>query len=106
MGKSIYEQVQEIKQQEVSMLKDVLREHGTPIDGGYEAHFEGMKPVIAGYLFEEPTDIVISAVRVDANGVLILIGYDNNSHEECDCITPDDIFAGHLDYVTEAVCRM
>ena len=100
---SIYEQLRALKQQEQSELISALRQYGEQVDGGYEYHFESDCPIIAGYLYETPADIVIMAVRVDCNGYLTMIGEDKECRGDQLNILPDDIFAGQLDYVTSEI---
>ena len=100
---SIYEQLKALKHQEQAELISVLRQHGEQVDGGNENHFEGDCPIIAGYLYETPADIVIMAVRVDGNGHLTMIGEDKECRGDQLNILPDDIFAGQLDYVTSEI---
>ena len=60
----------------VSYTHLALRKYGTAVDGGFEVHFEGEQPIVAGYLFDEPRDIVIDAARLDSDGNLSLLGED------------------------------
>ncbi len=79
------------------------REAGTEVDGGFEVHFEGEQPIVAGYLFDEPRDIVIDAARLDADGNLSLLGEDKEVRDGQYDIEPSDIFGGQLDYVTSSI---
>ena len=103
--KKIYELLNEIQSREKQELLDALYKHGESVDGGFEVRFDGEEPlIIAGYLGEDPCDIVVTRAFVDFNGYIGLDGYDkNNSFSEYRDIEPDDIFVGHLTYVTEAV---
>ena len=100
---SIYEQLKALKQQEQAELIAAIRQYGEQVDGGYEIHFEGDCPIIAGYIYETPGDIVIMAVRVDGEGHLSMIGEDKECRGDQLSIFPDDIFAGQLDYVTSEI---
>ena len=73
------------------------------MDGGFEVHFEGEQPIVAGYLFDEPRDIVIDAARLDADGNLSLLGEDKEVRDGQYDIEPSDIFGGQLDYVTSSI---
>ncbi len=84
-------------------LKAALRKYGTEVDGGFEVHFEGEQPIVAGYLFDEPRDIVIDAARLDADGNLSLLGEDKEVRDGQYDIEPSDIFGGQLDYVTSSI---
>lgn len=92
-----------MKYREQNELKSALRKYGEEVDGGFEVHFEGEHPTVAGYLFDEPCDIVIDAARVDADGSLSLIGEDKQDRGEQLNIEPYDIFGGQLDYVTSNI---
>ncbi len=71
---TIHGQLQALQHREQDELKAALRKYGTEVDGGFEVHFEGEQPIVAGYLFDEPRDIVIDAARLDADGNLSLLG--------------------------------
>jgi hypothetical protein len=58
---------------------------------------------VAGYLFDEPRDIVIDAARLDADGNLSLLGEDKEVRDGQYDIEPSDIFGGQLDYVTSSI---
>ena len=73
---TIHGQLQALQHREQEELKAALRKYGTEVDGGFEVHFEGEQPIVAGYLFDEPRDIVIDAARLDADGNLSLLGED------------------------------
>lgn len=100
---TIHGQLQELKHREQDELKTALRRYGEEVDGGFEVHLEGELPIVAGYLFDEPCDIVIDAARVDANGNLSLIGEDKQDRDEQYNIEPVEIFGGQLDYITSNI---
>lgn len=100
---SVYEQLQELKAREQEELKAAIREYGKPVKGGYEVIFEGEQPIVGGYLFDEPCDIVITAARINEKGYLNIIGEDKECRGEQHNIVVDDIFGGHLDYVTSNI---
>lgn len=101
--KSIHEQVKAIKHREQTELITAVRQYGTLVDGGHEIYFEDDYPIVAGYLFDEPTDIVIMAVRVDAKGYLSVIGEDKEYRGETYNIEADELFAGQMDYITSNI---
>lgn len=103
---SIHEQEQELKTREQDELKAAIYEHGEHIDGGYEVHFEGEQPIVGGYLFDEPCDIVITAVRVNEKGYLSVLGEDKDCRGVQHYVVPDDIIGGHLDYVTSEIISL
>ena len=94
---------QALQHREQDELKAALRKYGTEVDGGFEVHFEGEQPIVAGYLFDEPRDIVIDAARLDADGNLSLLGEDKEVRDGQYDIEPSDIFGGQLDYVTSSI---
>ena len=100
---TIHGQLQELKHREQDELKTALRRYGEEVDGGFEVHFEGEQPIVAGYLFDEPRDIVIDAARLDADGNLSLLGEDKEVRDGQYDIEPSDIFGGQLDYVTSSI---
>ena len=100
---SIYESVQEVKKREQEELRQVLRLYGEKVDDGYEWHFEGECPIIAAYCWDEPCDVVILAARVDKEGYITLIGDEKNDRGNEHEIDVDEVFAGHLEYVTDAI---
>ena len=97
---SVYNSVQEVKNREQEELAEALRQHGEKVEDGYEWHFEGERPIVAAYYCDEPCDMVILSVRVDKEGSLTIIGEDKNDKGYELEIEADDIFAGHLDFIT------
>ena len=63
-----YEKVQELKKEAREALRDALRKHGQKVDNGWEVHFEENNPIVAGYDWDEPCDIIIRAARVSKRG--------------------------------------
>ena len=103
--KKISEFVEEIKSREKQELLDALYKHGEAVDEGFEVKFEGDdRPIIAGYIGEDPCDIIVSRVQLTHNGYIYIDGYDkNNAFTEYRDIEPSEIFAGQLSYLTEEV---
>lgn len=100
---SVHEQTTELKHREQEELVAAIRQHGEMEEGQMSVHFDGEQPIVAGYLYDEPCDIVITAARVDANGQLTLMGEEKGNRGEQLLIDPDEIFGGQLDYVTSNV---
>ena len=100
---SIYESVQEIKHREQEELAQALHLHGEKVDDGYEWHFEGECPIVAAYDYDEPCDVVILSVRVNKDGALTIIGDEKNDRGNEHKIEADDIFAGHMDFITSEI---
>ena len=84
---SIYDSVQEVKHREQE-------------EDGYEWHFEGECPIVAAYDYDEPCDVVILAVKVDNEGNFTIIGDEKNDRDNEHEIEIDEIFAGHVDFIT------
>ncbi len=103
--KTIQAMVEDVKSREKHELIDAMMKHGKKVADGFEVRFEGEdRPVIAGYVGEDPCDIVVSRVLLMHNGYVYLDGYEkNNALYNYADIEPSEIFAGHLSYVTEAV---
>lgn len=100
---SIYDSVQEVKRREQEKLAEALRRYGEKVYDGYEWHFEGGYPIVAAYDHDEPCDVVILAVRMDKDGCITIIGYEKNDRGNEHEIKVDEIFAGHLDFVTAEI---
>ena len=100
---TIHGQLQALKHREQDELKAAIRKYGKEVDGGFEVHFEGEQPIVAGYLFDEPRDIVIDAARLDADGNLSLLGEDKEVRDGQYDIEASDIFGGQLGYVTSSI---
>ena len=101
---SICQEVEEIKNREINELTAAVRNCGQKSENGFVYYFNNDTcPVVAAYDGDEPCDIVILSVSVDKDGYLTIIGdvkgNRGNQHE----IYNDDIFAGHLDYVIDAI---
>lgn len=101
--KSVYEMVQDVKHVEQKDLIQALKLHGDKVDDGFEILFEGERPIIAVSGEESPYDAVITAVRVDSNDDITLLGYDKTYCDESHDIYVDDVFAGHLEFVTDSI---
>ncbi len=102
--RTIHELVEEIKSRERQELLDALYKHGSAVDEGFEVKFEDEeKPVVAGYIGDDPCDIVINSAKATHNGDVTMIGLQKNDPYDEWEVEPREIFAGHLSYVTEAV---
>lgn len=93
---------QDLKRRELKECIAALKKNGELVDGGYETHFDGDKPIVAGYLYDEPCDIVVNAVRMKDDDVYI-IGYDKHDPATEQEISVDDLFAGQLNEITERI---
>lgn len=100
--RKISELVEEIKSREKSELIDALVNYGKKTKEGFKAYFdEDTNPIIAGYIGDDPCDIVIKSVLVTPKGNVVMTGLEKNDPYDEWEVTPDEIFAGHLSYVTE-----
>lgn len=99
---SVYQRVKDLKRRELEECAAALEKHGEFEDGGYEKHFEAEKPVVAGYLYDEPCNIVVNAVRF-ADDLITIIGYDENDPFTEQEITSSELFAGQLNEITERI---
>lgn len=101
--KSIHELVQEIKHREQQELIEALRKYGNEVNGYYEWHFEDECPIVAAYDYDDPADVVILSARVDKDGSLSFIGDQKEDRGNEHKVWPDDIFAGHVDVITDSL---
>lgn len=105
MSSYIYDKVQAIKKEEQDILKQTLLRYGKEEEGRRIYKFsDGTAPIVAGYLFDNPCDIVIKKVAIDEDGSnLEIIGEDKEARGQELVVNPDDIFAGHLDFITDEI---
>jgi hypothetical protein len=104
MKKTIYELVSDIKKQEQSELIEVIKTYGTSkTDGSIVYVFQDESPVVAGYSYDEPSDLVITQVGVTPKGHLFIVGTEKNVGFVPQNIQPDDIFAGHIEVITSEI---
>ena len=100
---SVYDSVEEIKKREREELIAALQQYGEKVNDGFVYRFEYDYPIIASYDGDEPCDIVIYTVRADQYNRITLIGDDKNYMGNKHEIDADEVFAGHLEYVTECI---
>ena len=91
---------QEIKHLEQEGLIQALKKYGNKVDNGFEVLFEDEWPIIAVSGEESPYDAVITSVRVDSVGDITLLGYDKTYCADSHDIDVNDVFCGHLEFVT------
>jgi len=105
MSRYIYNKVQAIKKEEQYVLKQTLLNYGKEEGGRRIYRFsDDAAPIVAGYLFDNPCDIVIKKVAIDEDGSnLEIIGEDKETRGQELVINPDDIFAGHIDFITDEI---
>lgn len=105
MSSYIYDKVQAIKKEEQDILKQTLLRYGKKEEGQRVYRFsDDTAPIVAGYLFDNPCDIVIKKVAIDEDGSnLEIIGEDKEARGQEHVIDPYDIFAGHLDFITDEI---
>ena len=100
---SVEKAYKKVKQREISELKAKVSQYGKlNSDGNKEYVFED-KPIIAGYLNDEPCDITINSVILEEEKYLTLVGNDKDGFLEKQNISTDDIFKGHLEFVTGGI---
>lgn len=105
MSRYIYNKVQAIKKEEQDVLKQTLLNYGKEEEGQRIYRFsDDTAPIVAGYLFDNPCDIVIKKVTIDENGNnLKIIGEDKEARGQELIVNPNDIFAGHIDFITDEI---
>jgi len=102
---SIHASVEELKGREQEELAEALKIYGEKVDDGFEYHFEGECPIVAAYSYDEPCDVVVLAARVDKEGYITLIVDEKENRGYEHEIEPDEVFAGHLDFITTQIGR-
>jgi len=92
--KSIYACYEEIKQREISELKDAVKAHG----GKYKFGADG--PVITVNYDEGPEDVTVGCVEIqNLSDTEIVVIYDNVGEQ----IKNDDIAYGHIEFITDNI---
>lgn len=109
MSKSIYDAYQEIKQREISELKDAVRKAGGEVEF-QEYNAPTVMVNFDGY-FPHPADVRITRVKLKDDELLI----DGQEKGVSGCaewfdsdeypIEVDDIAYGHLDFITSEIVR-
>lgn len=94
-----YNQKQRIKQVEYETLIKRMQDLGVD-----SVEFEEEeRPIIAAYLADNPGDFVVHEVQL-YHSTITLIGHDKECWvDDIIEITSDDVFPGHLEYVTECI---
>lgn len=101
MSKTIYDAYQEIKQREISELKDAVRKAGGEVEFQEDnapivmANFNGFSP--------HPADVVITRVCLK-DDTLLIDGQEKYVEDESP-IEVDDIAYGHIDFITSEIVR-
>lgn len=105
MSRYIYDKVQAVKKEEQDLLKQTLLRYGKEERGQKIYRFsDDTAPIVASYLFDDPCDIIIKQVAVDEDGNnLEIIGEDKKVGGQKHVIDPDDIFAGHIDFIIDSI---
>ena len=105
MSRYIYNKVQAIKKEEQDVLKQTLLNYGKEEGDQRIYRFsDDTAPIVAGYLFDDPCDIIIKKVTIDENGNnLKIIGEDKEARGQEFVVNPNDIFAGHIDFITDEI---
>ena len=105
MSKYIDNKVAALKEEEQHLLKQALLTYGKE-EGGQRIYkfSDENAPIVAGYIFDDPCDIIIKQVAIDEDGNnLEIIGVDKEVRNQNLVINPDDIFAGHIDFITDEI---
>lgn len=102
MSKTIYDAYQEIKQREISELKDAVRKAGGEVEFQEDnapivmVNFNGFSP--------HPADVAITRVRLK-DDTLLIDGQEKDVEDESP-IEVDDIAYGHIDFITSEIVRI
>lgn len=105
MSRYIYNKVQSIKKEEQDVLRQTLLNYGKKEGDQRIYRFSNdIAPIVAGYLFDNPCDIVIKKVAIDEDGSnLEIIGEDKEVRDQELVVNPNDIFVGHIDFITDSI---
>ena len=96
---NFYNIVKQVKQHEQKELEVALKAWGGSFD--FDAHPGIDRPIIAVNMDNcepEPQDVYVNSVTVDEDGYLTLQCTGKLDGEDYK-VEPDDVFAGHLEYV-------
>ena len=102
---SIYKAYKKVMRREKEELRAKVSKYGkVNADGDKEYVFDKENaPIIAGYLNDEPCDITVSSVFLIQEEVVALVGRDKEGYLEERHIDPDEVFMGHLEFVTSEI---
>lgn len=105
LSDNIDKRIEEIKRHERIALRDAMYQHGKLLKDGSRVYRweEPDAPIIAGYIGDDPCDIVIKSVKVSKHGNISLRGVMKNDPYDEYGIKPEEIFAGHLQFVTSNI---
>jgi hypothetical protein len=100
--KSVYNLVLWAKRLEREEIVKAIKKYGNKVEDGFEIEFDNDKPMIAVYINDMPIDAIISAVKVDEDDYVTLLGRSNDGWDES-IINAEDVFAGQLEFVTDII---
>ena len=104
MGKTIQQLIDEVRSIERAELREALIRKGKRTGSGFEYEFEDTnRPVIAAYSYDVPADVIIMSVGMTTDGILTIIGYNNDDTGSVHKIKPDDIFVGQMEFITSNI---
>lgn len=103
--KTIKQMVDEVKFRERYELRQAVINKGRKTKDGWEYEFDDEnRPIVAAYSYDEPADVIIYSVSVwKKDGVLTIIGYNNDDTGSVHKIKPEDIFAGQMEFITNNI---
>lgn len=105
--KSIYACYEEIKQREISELKEKLKVFGGEAHFGLDYTGEGAtgnaKPFVCIHGDEGPCDVRIYAVILDENDDLTILGSIYDEEEYPKEIKISDIAYGHIEFISDSI---
>ena len=102
---SIDDEYKLTKGREIDELYESVLKNSTLLKNGNKevAIEEDDRPIVAGYINDEPGDILVKKVIINANHKLKIVGCDKEGYTEDQEFDPDDIFKGHLTFITSAI---
>ena len=102
---SIDEEYTLTKGREIDELYEAVMQHGTLAENGNKEVVisEDYRPLVAGYINDDPSDILVKKAIINANHKLKIVGCDKEGYTEDQYFDPDDIFKGHLTFITSVI---
>lgn len=103
--RTIKQMVDEVKFRERDELRQAVINKGKQTKDGWEYEFDDEnRPIVAAYSYDVPADVIIYSVSVEKHdGVLTIIGYNNDDTGYVHHIKPEDVFVGQMEFITNNI---
>lgn len=100
--KDVQDAIREIKQYEQNALRARMGQLHTKY---YCFKHKDERPVIVGYWYDEPTDLVVASVTITLHDEIFIACYPKDlGIEDGRNLHASEFMAGQLDYVTSNIC--